>query len=186
MVDRLVELALRRVDPELLEEGVHAEGAGLVGDDRDDPLAELAVAAEVAQQPGERRGRRDLLRCPTRRRTPRTTVGDGSVSGCFDRGRARRGSEPSRRLAAVHEVAVLGGVLRRPEVRRLGAVGERLLGDLVLEVEALAQGAQLRCSVSFLIWWVALRPSTSAPSVQPLIVLARMTVGAPACSVAAL
>ena len=33
--------------------------------------------------------------------------------------------------------------------------------------------------VIFLIWWVALRPSTSGPSVQPLIVLARITVGAP-------
>jgi len=40
--------------------------------------------------------------------------------------------------------------------------------------------------VIFLIWWVALRPSTSGPSVQPLIVLARITVGAPGDSVAAL
>ena len=30
-----------------------------------------------------------------------------------------------------------------------------------------------------LIWWVALRPSTSGPSVHPLIVFARITVGAP-------
>ena len=33
--------------------------------------------------------------------------------------------------------------------------------------------------VIFLIWWVALRASISGPSVQPLIVLARITVGAP-------
>ena len=33
--------------------------------------------------------------------------------------------------------------------------------------------------VSFLIWWVALRPSTPDPSVHPLIVLQRMTVGLP-------
>src|SRR5438477_574495 len=33
-------------------------------------------------------------------------------------------------------------------------------------------------SVIFLIWCVALRASKSGPSVQPLIVLARMTVGA--------
>jgi hypothetical protein len=40
-------------------------------------------------------------------------------------------------------------------------------------------------TVIFLIWWVALRPSTSGPRVHPLMVLARMTVGAPVCSVAA-
>ena len=67
---------------------------------------------------------------------------------------------------------------RRPVVRRLVAL-ERLVGDLVLQVQPVAQDAQLRCRVIFLIWWVALRPSISGPSVQPLIVLARMAVGAP-------
>ena len=33
--------------------------------------------------------------------------------------------------------------------------------------------------VIFLIWCVELRPSKPSPSVQPLTVLARMTVGAP-------
>ncbi|MEY4009924.1 MAG: hypothetical protein RLZZ93_616 [Actinomycetota bacterium] len=38
----------------------------------------------------------------------------------------------------------------------------------------------ISCSfVSFLIWCVALRPSTPEPSVQPLMVLQRMTVGRP-------
>ena len=38
----------------------------------------------------------------------------------------------------------------------------------------------LSCTaVSFLIWWVALRPSTSGPSVQPFTVLHRMAVGLP-------
>ena len=36
-VDRLVALAVRGVDPDLLEQRVHAERAGLVGDDRHDP-----------------------------------------------------------------------------------------------------------------------------------------------------
>ena len=38
--------------------------------------------------------------------------------------------------------------------------------------------------VSFFIWWVALRPSKSLPSVQPLMVCARITVGCPTCLVA--
>ena len=40
--------------------------------------------------------------------------------------------------------------------------------------------------VSFFIWWVALRALEAPPSVQPLMVLARITVGWPMCSVAAL
>jgi hypothetical protein len=40
--------------------------------------------------------------------------------------------------------------------------------------------------VIFLIWCVALRASKSLPSVHPLIVLARMTVGVPSCSIAVL
>jgi hypothetical protein len=41
-------------------------------------------------------------------------------------------------------------------------------------------------SESFFAWWVMFRASTPGPSVQPLTVLARITVGAPRCSVAAL
>ena len=63
---------------------------------------------------------------------------------------------------------------------------ERLVGDLVLQVEPVAEGLAAAALVIFLIWWVALRASISGPSVQPLIVLARMTVGAPSCSTAAL
>ena len=37
-------------------------------------------------------------------------------------------------------------------------------------------------TVSFFIWWVALRASKSVPSVQPLMVCARITVGWPTCS----
>ena len=43
-VDRLVLLALRGVDLELAEQRVHAEGAGLVGDDRHDARAEALGA----------------------------------------------------------------------------------------------------------------------------------------------
>jgi hypothetical protein len=43
------------------------------------------------------------------------------------------------RLAAVHEVAVLDRAFVEADVGRLLVVGQRLLGDHVLEVEALAQ-----------------------------------------------
>ena len=38
--------------------------------------------------------------------------------------------------------------------------------------------------MSFFTWWLALRPSVEVPSVHPLMVCARMTVGSPRCSVA--
>ena len=40
--------------------------------------------------------------------------------------------------------------------------------------------------VIFLIWWVALRASSPSPSVQPLMVLAKITVGRSVASTAAL
>ena len=60
-VDGRVVLPVRVVDLDRREEAVHPEGAGLVGDDRHDPLAELLVAHEVLEQPDERHRRRDLL-----------------------------------------------------------------------------------------------------------------------------
>ena len=61
VVDRLVQLALRGVDLQLREQRVHAERAPFVGDDRDDVLAEVGVACEVAQQSGEAHRRRHGL-----------------------------------------------------------------------------------------------------------------------------
>ena len=57
-VDGFVSLPGRGVDLRLAEQGVDAEGAGLVGDDRHDPAADVGVAEQVAQQPGERGGGR--------------------------------------------------------------------------------------------------------------------------------
>ena len=48
------------------------------------------------------------------------------------------------RLAATHEVPVLGGVLRRAVVRRRVLVVEGVVGDVVVQVQPLAQVAQLR------------------------------------------
>ena len=57
MVDGFVELTLRGVDLQLLEERVHAERAALVGDDRNHPGTELLVARQTSQQAGEGHGR---------------------------------------------------------------------------------------------------------------------------------
>ena len=62
VVDGLVQLALGGIDAELAEQGVHAEGTGLVGDDRHYACSDGVITAEVAQQPGERgRGARRLV-----------------------------------------------------------------------------------------------------------------------------
>ena len=45
MVDGFVELALGCIDADFLEQRVHAEGAGLVGDDRHDAVAECSCLA---------------------------------------------------------------------------------------------------------------------------------------------
>ncbi len=55
-VDRLVALAAGGVDADLAEEGVEAEGAGLVGDDRHHPAPDGGVAEEGPQQAGEGHG----------------------------------------------------------------------------------------------------------------------------------
>ena len=117
VVDRLVLLALRGVDVQLAEQGVHAERAGLVGDDRHDPRADVRVAAEPAQQAGEAHRGRHLL--PVR---PATQLGERLVVGQFHPAAGDRGALGERaveRLAALHHVLVLDRVLRRPEVRRV-------------------------------------------------------------------
>ena len=135
VVDGLVHLALRRVDAELLEQRVHAEGAGLVGDDRHDPRPEPLVAAQVAQQPGERGGGgRGLLAGAAQH------LGERAVGGQLDRAAGRWwcawGASRRARCGAAcrYCAASLSGV--EADVRRLAVVGQRLLGDHVLEVQA--------------------------------------------------
>src|ERR687885_289072 len=48
-IDRVVELADVGIDLVRREERVHAEGAGLVGDDGHDPLAQLPVLEQPAE-----------------------------------------------------------------------------------------------------------------------------------------
>ena len=59
-VDRLVLLAVRRVDAELAEHAFHAERARFVGDDRHQPRADLLVAQGDVQHLHERHRGADL------------------------------------------------------------------------------------------------------------------------------
>ena len=56
-VHRLVKLALGRINPDLAEQRVQAEGARFVGNDRHDLPADRLVAQQHAQQPHERHRR---------------------------------------------------------------------------------------------------------------------------------
>ncbi len=136
----LVLLSLGGVDLQLTEQGVHAEGACLVGHDGHDPAAELLGAGQVAQQAGEGHRRRHGLGARTA-----VELGEGAAVG--QRQRSAHRQPPARQgtvelAAAGHQVLVLGGVDRGPEVRRLVA-REGLVGDLVVELQPVPQGAQL-------------------------------------------
>ena len=140
MVDGLVLLALRGVDLQLAEQRVHAEGAGLVGDDRHDAVAELLVAGQAAQQAGEAHRGADGLRAGAGEQ-----LGEGAVVGQLQRLAGTRRplrDRAAERLAALHHVLVLDRVFRRAEVRRQVAV-ERRVGDLVVHVQPVAQDEQL-------------------------------------------
>ena len=134
-VDRLIALAKRRVDPDLLEEWVHAERPGLVRDDRHDPRPELLVPDEVPQDPGEDHRGRDgrlraagELRVDRRRRLRQRRLPDGPPR-----------DEPTERLPPLAEVLDLFGVRARVVVRR---VLELRVGDR--QLEPVAEDLQLR------------------------------------------
>ena len=132
-IDRLVALAERRVDPDLLEERVHTERSRLVGDDRDDPRPEIGLADQVAQDPGEHHGRRDgrlaaavelgvNVRCRGRQgRIPHDPLGD----------------RPAERPPALHEVLDLLGLRPRVVVRSVLdlRVGDRQLDAVAEDLE---------------------------------------------------
>ena len=65
MVDRLVELAVRRVDLELAEHRVHAKGASFVRDDGHDARTELLVSHHRAERCSEDHRRRNFAAART-------------------------------------------------------------------------------------------------------------------------
>ena len=100
----------------------------------------------------------------------------GSSSGGWPRTTAM-GQRAVEGPAALDHVLVLDRVRRRAgstAARRLSSASS---GISSCEVQPVAQQLAAASLVIFLIWWVALRASISGPSVQPLMVLARMTVG---------
>jgi hypothetical protein len=85
-VDRGVVLAVRVVDLRGREEGVQAERARLVGDDRNDAVAEVLRAQQVLEQAHERHRRRDLLRAGSLlRQRVRAVVGELIGTWCVRR-----------------------------------------------------------------------------------------------------
>ncbi len=124
-VDRVVRLALGRIEPGGREERLHAEGAGLVGDDRDPAAAGLLLPHQVLDEPDERHGGGDLLR--SRALLERLEGFRGRLGQRLRDDLAGRGGA-AERGAALAEVGHLGGVLAGVRVRH-GAVGQRAVRD---------------------------------------------------------
>ena len=136
-VHRRVVLAVRVVDLQRREPGVHTEGTGLVRDDRHEPLLDLRVLHELLERAHQGHGRGDLL------------LARALEDRCHDvRVRdAQRGvlhaalrQRTAQRLPALQHVLDLGGVRTRVVVRRgLRIRLEHLVGDrdLLLVAEAL-------------------------------------------------
>ena len=135
-VDRFVALAKGRIDPDLFEERVHAERPCLVGDDRDDALADVLVAQQIPEEPRERHRRR-------RGRGPRALRELRERRRVRLRERLRANDslrhEPAERAAALDHVLDLRRIRAGEVVRRV--FGELVVGDR--ELQAVAEDLQL-------------------------------------------
>ncbi|EPJ37408.1 putative Pyruvate dehydrogenase E1 component [Streptomyces afghaniensis 772] len=161
-VDRLVRLALGRVDAQGREEALHTEGARLVRDDRHPALAGLLVADQVLDQADERHRRRHVLRTRAlvegRERLLRRGGQRRDRVDAAGRGRTAEGGTPLLEVAdlggvgarvavgdhAVDEVAVLDR--QAEQVAHVLELVHRQLLHLVVGVlrrEALAEGVAL-------------------------------------------
>ena len=120
-------------------------------------------------------------------------VPDPAVISSYTVGLGRRSG---RRVATWRDGRGPSSARRRPS--RYSVTGESSGGRTyggTSPSNAESGSTSVRCSrsrssiswaaVIFLIWWVELRPSKPEPSVQPLTVFARMTVGTPSVSTAA-
>ena len=105
-VDRLVELAGVRVDADLAEERLHAEGARFVGHDRHDQLADLLVAQQLRQQPHEHHRRRGLAVLGALRGTLRTISARRGASGSLRT--VRLGTYPPSALRRSRRYSISG------------------------------------------------------------------------------
>ena len=130
LVHRMVELSLAGVDADLPEQRFHAERAGLVGDDRDDLLAQLGMAQQQRQHADERHrgGYFAALRAGER-------FGEVIERRRLDADRAlgSLGQVPAQLPAALLKIADLRAVLGRAVE---GDGMDALLGDGDLEAPA--------------------------------------------------
>ncbi|MCO4700637.1 hypothetical protein LRR80_06752 [Streptomyces sp. RO-S4] len=137
-VDRFVALPLGRVDARRREQGLHAEGAGLVRDDRHPAVPRFLVPHQVLDEPDQRHGGRHLLLAealPQRLEGARRRLRQGPRHDPALRGRSAQGGAPFA------QVTHLGGVLARVPQRHLVAV-QRTVRDR--QVQPVAQLAELR------------------------------------------
>ena len=131
VVHRGVVLAVRVVDLDRREERVHAEGTGLVRDDRDDVRGEVLVAHEILEQTHESHGGGDFLLA----RSTLDTV-EGLLLRDWQRGelQATLRHETTQSTTTLHEVLDALIVGARVEVRGAVRVGlQDLVGDRDLE-----------------------------------------------------
>ena len=135
-IDRLIELALRGIDPELTEHALHAEGARLVRDDGHHVLADLLVAHQEREQPHEGHGGRHLLVAATLQQR---------LEDIERRYLERRGLVAPRRQETAEPFAPCVQILTLGAVRRRLVEGRGV--DLIVrdrDVEAVAEGPQRR------------------------------------------
>ena len=132
---RHIELAHRRIDADLTEQALHAEGARLVGDDGHDVLADLLVLQQRRQHAHEGHGGRDLAALA---RLQQRLEGVERRDGERRRLATARRQETAQSLAARTQVIEFGAVL--------GGLAERQPRDLLVrdrDVEAVAEGTQV-------------------------------------------
>ena len=126
---RRVELPHRRVDPELLEHALHAEGAGFVRHDGHHVLADGLVAHQHLQHPHQRHGGRDRAR--TRSAGNRLEIAQGRGLEPRRPGHALR-HEAAQPAPALLQVADLLAVLVERAERNLLTL-QRLVADRQIE-----------------------------------------------------
>ena len=135
-VDGVIRHAPGRVDLELGEERVHAEGAGLVGDDRHDPLADVLVAQQVPDEPDQGHGGGDLLLARALLELGvQLPLGQVERARAVDPGRDRA----AQAAAPLQQVLVQVGVLGRPVVGRV-ALLQGLVGHV--DPQAVPEGVE--------------------------------------------
>mmetsp|Transcript_14414 Transcript_14414/g.43118 ORF Transcript_14414/g.43118 Transcript_14414/m.43118 type:complete len:959 (+) Transcript_14414:868-3744(+) len=135
-----VVLAEGGVDLEFVEEGVEAEGTGLVGDERHDALAELRDLHQLAEERGEAHGGAHGLRAALVEHLVGGGLGQGHEGAGL--GRRAQGVVASEGLALGLDVLPLRGALVR-DTEELSALGVRDLLVRERHVQHVAEGHHL-------------------------------------------